>query len=41
VEEDELGGACSANKEEEGLVTFIGTIARRKETTRNIKTHVT
>jgi hypothetical protein len=39
VKEDEMGGACGTNGEEEHAY-FIGRRARRKETTRETKTLV-
>jgi hypothetical protein len=38
VEEDEMGGACSMNEEEEEHVQVIGGKARAKETIMKTKT---
>jgi hypothetical protein len=38
VEEDEMGGPCSTNGEEEERVRIIGRKARGKETTRKTQT---
>jgi hypothetical protein len=37
-EEDEVGGACSANGGEEGRVKVIGRKARGKDATRKTRT---